>query len=63
MAEFSGMGSQAYCGTAEQQEIKSTAWEGHITTFYGILKQAVISRSVYSDGLASMRGKEAWEFS
>lgn len=62
VVEFFGMIRQTNSGSAEQQEITSTTWEGHQTAFYGILKHLVTSRSVYSNGVAIMRGREAWKF-
>ena len=63
MAEFFGMVSQTNSGTAEQQEITSTAWEGHQTPFCGIPKHTITSRNVCSGGVAEMSGRKLWIFS
>ena len=62
MEDFFGIVRQTNSGTAEQQEITSTTWEGHQTPFYDTPKHVLASRSVFSGGVASMRGREAWKF-
>ena len=54
--------SQTNSCTPKRQEITSTKWEGHQTAFYSIPKHLVTSRSVYSDGVGSMRGRQVWKF-
>lgn len=50
-------------GTAEQQEITNSTWEGHQTPFCGMPKHGLTSQSLCCGGVASMSGREAWQFS
>ena len=62
MEGFLGWSARTHSSTAEQQEITNTTWEGHQTSFCGIPKHSIASRSVYGGGVASMSGREVWKF-